>query len=113
MSIQEFDENKHTSYVVDLLYKNRDHSADVHFVYSGPCGTHRAVHRIPAHRAVLAACSNVLNDLFFGTHKITGDIPTRSSTVSSHTFNAFIALMYGKLSFQLVSIHWLTCLIWL
>lgn len=92
MSIQQFDENKHVSIVVDLLYKNRDHSADVYFVYEGPCATSV---RIPAHRNILAVGSTVLEDLFYGPHKVIGEIPTRSSTVSSQTFEAFISLFYG------------------
>lgn len=93
MSVQQFDEDKHVSFVVDLLYESRDRSADVYFVYDGPSGNQ--VVRIPAHRNVLAISSTVLNELFFGPQKISGDIPTRSSTVSSQTFEAFISLLYG------------------
>lgn len=91
MSIQ-FNETKHTSFLVDLLYRSRDQTADVYFMYTGPSGDPV---RIPAHRNVLAISSTVLNDLFFGPQKVTGDIPTRSNTVSSQTFEAFISLTYG------------------
>lgn len=96
MSIQicDFNERKHISIIMDLLYKSRDQTADVYFQFNGP-DTLDAV-RIPAHRNVLAAGSTVLNDLFFGPHKITGDIPTRSTTVISQTFEAFVSLLYGK-----------------
>lgn len=95
MSIQQFDfnENKHASIITDQLFKSRDQTADVYFVYSGPCGD---TVRIPAHRNILAVGSTILNDLFFGPHKITGDIPTKSTTVTSRTFEAFISLLYGK-----------------
>lgn len=93
MSIQQFNENNHVSFIVDLLYKNRDRSGDVNFVYHGPVNSPVT---IPAHRIILAAGSTILDDLFFGPHKVTGDIPTRSNTVPSQTFEAFIALLYGK-----------------
>lgn len=89
----DFDERGHRSIIIDLLYKSRDRTADVHFSYHGPCG-HTV--RIPAHRNVLGMGSSILNDLFFGPHKIVGDIPTKSNTVTAQTFEAFISLLYGK-----------------
>lgn len=98
----DFTQEQHVSIIVDLLYKSRDRTADVYFVYHGPSGD---VVRIPAHRNVLAMGSPVLNDLFFGPHKVTGDIPTRSTTVTSKTFETFISLLYGKNSVQNIFDH--------
>lgn len=89
----EFNDRKHASIIVELLYKSRDRTADVHFVYHGPSG---GTVRIPAHRNVLGMGSTILYDLFFGPHKITGDIPTKSTTVTAQTFESFISLLYGK-----------------
>lgn len=94
MSLQQFNESKHVSYMIDLLYRSRDQTGDVHFLYEHQGTT---VVRIPAHKNVLAIGSTVLNDVFFGLRKLTGDIPTRSNTVTVETFEAFIALLYGKI----------------
>lgn len=95
MSIHPFDfnEKQHASIIVDLLFKTRDRTADVFFVYNGP-GADTV--RIPAHRNVLATGSKMFNELFFGPGKFSGDIPTRSSTITWQTFEAYISLLYGK-----------------
>lgn len=96
MTIQQFDENNHKSFLVDSLYGSRQQTADVHFLYEGPNNKDSTVIRIPAHRNVLAVNSTVFNELFYGPREVSGDIPTRSNTVTSQTFEAFISLLYGK-----------------
>lgn len=92
MSIQQFDENKHSTFLIDLLYKTRDQTSDVTFYYNGPNGD---TAQIQAHRSVLAISSTVFHDLFYGPRAVTGDIPTRSSTIPSQSFEAFVSLSYG------------------
>lgn len=80
--------------VMQELFKNIVHTADVHFVFD----ENGEKVRIPAHKNILAIGSTVFADMFYGPdkHFINGDIPTRSSTVSARTFEAFISLFYGK-----------------
>lgn len=81
--------------IMERLFQTKARTADVHFVFEV---NGVPTHRISAHRNVLAMGSPIFDEMFFGPdkHFIEGDIPTRSSTITSYTFEAFIALFYGK-----------------
>lgn len=93
---------RHILNVMDKMFEKRSQTADVHFAFEEN-GTQI---RIPAHTNVLAIGSSVFEEMFFGPNKhfISGDIPTKSVTISALTFDAFITLFYGKKWLQ-----WVLC----
>lgn len=83
---------KHISFIMEHLHKTRSVTADVNFIFEE---NNREI-RILAHKVVLAVGSSIFNEMFYGPNSVRGDIPTRSSTITSQTFEAFIKLFYGK-----------------
>lgn len=80
--------------IMEQMFEERAQTADIHFVFD----ENGMQNRIPAHTNILSIGSLVFEDMFHGPdkHFISGDIPTRSATISSSTFDAFITLFYGK-----------------
>lgn len=85
--------------IMEQMFEKRAQTADIYFVFDEN-GTQN---RIPAHTNILSIGSLLFEEMFYGPdkHFISGDIPTRSATISSTTFDAFITLFYGKKLLQL------------